>query len=407
MFFFVAVLCLAPLTAALQPSNPWRLANTNRVDIYEQGEIATWGGVLPSGHLFVTGYTTGTNRNRPVAINHDDPNTWDKMFFEINYKGQLASVGYGSGMGGMEWIWTACILDDGTLYTAGTVESHCIGTRNIPFVDREPPRNYKYQQGDIKLWTYNFEDQGEGYAWDVLSLQNSNIVVVAESKNEDGSIDAITYCLSDTGELLWRHTVSGNYIDRLFSIAQLDNGDLVLTGMSGQTKETTDVLIVRLAPDGTEKTVARESLKSQDVGHDIIALKNGGYIIAGYTSSPDNSKIFLPWVRKYDANNNILWDRIYPTNHSERLLSITQARNGQIVGTGFHIDDSAELSNTLFLAFDPESGDLLQREYIGSNGSQGRHITALPSGDIALIGSIQGKIPSDPTDAAITYLEPK
>jgi hypothetical protein len=78
----------------------------------------------------------------------------------------------------------------------------------------------------------------------------------------------------------------------------------------------------------------------KDELHGIIKSEDGGYVVAGKTTSNDGDLLGATggtdvWVTKFDQNNNIIWRRTYGGIDVDGANAIIAASDGGYLVTGF------------------------------------------------------------------------
>lgn len=87
-----------------------------------------------------------------------------------------------------------------------------------------------------------------------------------------------------------------------------------------------------------------------DSGQSIAATIDGGYAILGYTQSLDGDLIdkqdesFDYWILKFDANNDIEWNRTYGGSADDRGSSIIQTQDGGYAILGFSFSSDGDIT---------------------------------------------------------------
>jgi hypothetical protein len=168
-----------------------------------------------------------------------------------------------------------------------------------------------------------------------------------------------------------KQTYDGGYI--IGGITTSNDGDVQGHKGSG------DAWIVKLNPTGDilwtkcYGGTGSESIRSLEITSD------GGYIFGGYTDSNDGdvhgSKIGHDfWVVKLDALGDTVWTRCYGGNGSEQIRSLKQTFDGGYIIAGYtttqnngDIHDHLGLKDWWIVRIDPNGDTLWTRCYGGSN----------------------------------------
>src|SRR5437016_1600591 len=108
--------------------------------------------------------------------------------------------------------------------------------------------------------------------------------------------------------LQWVKTINGDYSD--YDVPSKTckdaNGNSYVTGWNGGY----DIFLVKFDNNGNQlyKVIYDGPLNSYDRSYDVIADNNGNAYVAGYASASTFGQNQYPFVVKYDANGNKLWE---------------------------------------------------------------------------------------------------
>lgn len=140
------------------------------------------------------------------------------------------------------------------------------------------------------------------------------------------------------GNIIWSKNlgVTGTGTNTNFGIVEADNGDLVYCFNQSPTWFKSTMQVGRIDPSGNYKWIKRLGTDSE-YGRDMIATKDGGFVIAGSTGfyGTDRSADDI-YLVKIDANGNILWNKTYgnPNGTYDEAFTLEQSNNGNIFISG-------------------------------------------------------------------------
>ena len=115
---------------------------------------------------------------------------------------------------------------------------------------------------------------------------------------------------------MWQHTYGGTNDERAYSVIQTSDGGFALAGFTYYIdSETSDFYLVKTDGSGNLEWNQTYGGAGFDVARSVIQTSDGGYALAGDTTSFGNdSSDFLCydfWLVKTDANGNMMWNKTY------------------------------------------------------------------------------------------------
>jgi hypothetical protein len=115
--------------------------------------------------------------------------------------------------------------------------------------------------------------------------------------------------LSAAGDTLWTHTYGGDLEDLALSVVQTRDGGFAFTGPSDSYGVNGDVVIVKTDSLGRQQWLRTYGAEGEEHGHVILATHDGGYFVAGHTTSfGSNGDVY---VVRTDSAGNLLWSRYW------------------------------------------------------------------------------------------------
>ncbi|MBK7853782.1 MAG: hypothetical protein IPJ79_01700 [Bacteroidetes bacterium] len=220
---------------------------------------------------------------------------------------------------------------------------------------------------------------------------NSNISG-DKTENSNGVDDYWIIKTDATGTIQWQNTIGGNNWDRLFSIQQTTDGGYILGGwsdsnISGDKTEDCngfpDYWIVKTDGSGNIQWQNTIGGNSTDILSSVKQTADGGYILAGYSSSNisvDKTENSLGsydyWIVKTDGSGSVQWQNTLGGNFDDYLYSIQQTTDGGYILAGFSSSnisgDKTENSNggsDYWIVKTDATGNIQWQNTIGGNGN--------------------------------------
>lgn len=116
----------------------------------------------------------------------------------------------------------------------------------------------------------------------VIRTKDGNFILVGlKGDNSDAYIAKFDF----SRNLLWDKSIGGNLGDEGTGIAELSDGNFIITGYTEVEAANTDVLVAKTDVNGNQLWLKNLGSRSNtETGEDIIATMDGGYAIAGNTS---------------------------------------------------------------------------------------------------------------------------
>lgn len=212
------------------------------------------------------------------------------FLLKVNNKGQKEWIEKIGGTGGYDTGSAISKVNSGYVLTGSTQS----------FNSENPQMNQygvfvsKYNTDFEYDWTRVYGD---------LTPENFNITQISENGegylftgwtlNGSGSRDAVISSIDFFGERNWVRTFGGSSWDRGFAFTQAENGDIILTGLygsadgdfSGLNRGGQDIFVKKLNVSGDRIWMKTFGGTGNESGQAIIKTDDGGYIVAGNTSS--------------------------------------------------------------------------------------------------------------------------
>ncbi|MFA6596487.1 MAG: hypothetical protein WCS69_02110 [Ignavibacteriaceae bacterium] len=170
------------------------------------------------------------------------------------------------------------------------------------------------------------------------------------------------------------------------SVIQTSDGGFIVAGItslfdSGQE----DVYLVKANASGNKVWAKTFGGSCSDVGHSVQQSSDGGFIIAGSTSSfgAGNSDIYLI---KTDVNGNKVWEKTFGGANEDWGSSVQQSSDGGYIITGSTRSFGAGQADVYLIKTDISGNKIWEKTFGGSRSESGNSVQQTPDGGFIIAG---------------------
>ncbi|HAD12584.1 MAG TPA: secretion protein, partial [Saprospirales bacterium] len=212
--------------------------------------------------------------------------------------------------------------------------------------------------GDFDAWVVNLDSLGNiiwqkclggsdnDEAWDVVQSPDGGFVVVGTSSSSDGDLsvnygsdDVWVVKLDAAGSLLWQRSFGGSESDEGRVISNTDDGGFIIAGRTSsvdghitQTQGGMDFWVVKLNFEGKKEWDKNFGGTGIDFADDVHQTKDGGFIITGVTRSNNGHAtgshgLYDVLVVKTDKDGEVEWTKVLGGSNDDYGRSIIQTQD--------------------------------------------------------------------------------
>ncbi len=269
-------------------------------------------------------------------------------------------------------------------------------------------------------WTRSIGGRRNDFARSVIQTADGGFIVAGDSYSSDGDLARVGHCdcagtsdfmvakLSETGELEWIQVYGGSNHEYLSQVIQRRDGTLLVVGRTESFDHDVqdfmgeyDAWLIAIdEADGRllwEKTLGGSLW---DWGSGVTETADGGFAVAGYTYSWDgdgegNHGEYDYFIKRFDANGNALWSRVYGGLVDDFPHAIVQLDDGTFVVSGASVSIDGDITEPrgnfdLWTIRVSADGELLHQRSMGGSGYDinglGRSLIQTADGDLVVVG---------------------
>lgn len=187
------------------------------------------------------------------------------------------------------------------------------------------------------------------------------------------SVPTLTFTSTSASQNTWAAVYGGAGAEEMEGVWPTADGGFIIAGSTDSYgDENGDAWIVKLHADGAVAWQKTYGGAGDDYAIDIKQTADGGYIVAGWTSSFGVSQEDF-WVFRLDAVGNMQWGKTYGGAGSEQAWSVDLTRDGGYVVAGGTTSFGAGGADFWVLKLDATGNALWQKTYggAGDDGGEG------------------------------------
>lgn len=194
------------------------------------------------------------------------------------------------------------------------------------------------------------------------------------------------------GRTLWERTYGGTDSDKAYSVRVTPDGGYIVAGYTvvewvfGRGELDADAYLIRTDADGDilwEMTYGWERI---EWGNSVQTTSDGGYIIAGYTTSTSEGDADV-YLIKTDAEGDTLWTETYGGPDDDWGYSVQETADGGYI-VGGYAKSFGEGDADIYLIKTDAEGDILWTGiYGGTDDDVGYSVQETADGGYIVAGS--------------------
>lgn len=213
--------------------------------------------------------------------------------------------------------------------------------------------------GDL-IWQKALGGSDDDQAKSVIEMADGSFMATGWTSSGDGDVTDMKGCydgwlvkLSSTGELLWQQTFGGSICDNGLSIAKTSDGGFIVAGSTSSPTQGyhgyQDFWLIKFTATGYEQWQRAYGGMGLDEANSVQQTIDGGYILAGFTYSSDGDVVVNHgtgdgWIVKTNSQGIMQWQKPVGGTDPEELFCIEQSTDGGFIVAGMSQSDNGDLN---------------------------------------------------------------
>jgi formylglycine-generating enzyme required for sulfatase activity len=222
------------------------------------------------------------------------------------------------------------------------------------------------------LWTRTYGGSWDDVAHFVQQTTDGGYILAGYTYSFGaGNNDFYLVKTNPLGDTLWTRTYGGGYDDRAYAVQQTADGGYIVAGWTWSFGAGwTDFYLVKTSPLGEPIWTRTYGGSNWDLAYSVQQTSDGGYIMAGETSS-FGAGTYDARVVKTNSQGDTLWTRTYGGSSYDGAYFLQQTADGGYILAGYTNSFGAgtPTGSNMYLVKTNSLGDTLGTRNYGAVGN--------------------------------------
>lgn len=222
------------------------------------------------------------------------------------------------------------------------------------------------------LWTkkYNYGPGSKDLYYKVINATGNTFLLCGYSTGYNGSDDAIWAKMDANGNILWTYSWGGVGKERAQDIQQTSDGGYAIAGYTTSPPALYyDAFLIKTDNDGILQWQKKYGGSGFEDANSLRQLPDGGYILGGQASGSGGLDMSL---MRINASGDTLWTRKFGTAGTDNIESVYRLSSGDFVLAG-GTDGAGAGGNDGYLVKTDSGGAVLWTRTYGGNDQDDFH----------------------------------
>ena len=252
------------------------------------------------------------------------------------------------------------------------------------------PGNYdvwllKTEADGDTAWSCTYGDTRGDYGYSVRQTTDGGYIIAGWTETSGNGDDVYLLKTDGDGNLIWTRTYGGSSHEDARSLDLTADGGYILAGRTSSFGNgNNDFYLIKTDAEGNTVWTRTYGGGQDDYCWSVQQTTDGGYILAGYSESFGGGN-GVAWLIKTDANGDTLWTRIYEGERGAMARSVQQTTDGGYI-VGGYTDPWGGTSDIYLIKIDPNGQTGWTRTHGGSNDDYGHCVQETADGGYIVTG---------------------
>ena len=342
-----------------------------------------WNNIFGGQGFESTGSIQATREDNIIVVGSSSsihPDGWHKFWlFKLDGNGEMLwSKIYGDSgevLRGRDVVETS---DGGFILTGSFIPSD--GGNSFPYVIKTD------NTGEVMWETTIGDSTNSGGAYGVIETRDGSYILSGAVFTDSNGVDMLLSKLDQSGNEIWSYTYGDRGWDFPYSIAETEDGGIVLAG--GVNPIGTEPLHLTLLKTDSNGNFLWQKNHWEGIwgaiAYDVKETSDSGFIVASWKREIGDDW-GDGWLLKTDSFGDTLWTRqmTFAVGLQDRVLSVIQTPDGGYIATGGHSPNQQGIPEIFLIKTDLDGNIEWQDSY---KGHEGLAVDQTMNGNILIAG---------------------